>query len=711
MQKKSRFLTGLLSAVMALSLFALPAAAADSAPGSDVTVKKTTSVIDESKEGSITIYKYLHSDKIDEVTGTGEVQTPPNGTKPLEGAEFTIYQVMSKQDLIAYYNGESKTPAPTVDGYFQKNGNGSVVGYEEKDLISGIKDKAKGSGKTDANGKVQFPKLELGLYLVIETYKPDVVVEAVKPFLVSVPMTRVATNDEKQGELTEWLYDVIVYPKNSTKIAGITLVKYGVTGDDKATAKNDGNVLKGVQFRLERYNDASTAATEEEKWETVKTAATNDKGEISVDDLKPGKYRFVELGYADGSKNSYIINKDAIYKFTIDKDGNIQYTTAPSEGDNWDFVIDTANKKIEVYNYKPDMDKDVQDRENGNFVQASDYNVGDEIPYQITVTVPKNIADLRTFEVTDTPNHLAYVTDSMAIKCGDDTLDENTHYTLDTNTPTNGFTVKFVPREIAKYAGQKIVISYKSKLLEGAAMDVNGNPNTAKLVYSNKTGTDGEPGDGDTNEIEDSAIVYTFKIKVVKTNETGDKLAGVGFDLYREVDKLAEGTLAGQLSKAEAEALGLETSENKVWVKVNKTPLVTNEQGEIIQTTGELKNEGLAKGRYALVETKTAKGYNLLKGPIYVELKVVYTKAVTVNDTFEDGKTTKHTVTVIKADGFKEGEKTVTGTTEINVINRQGFNLPTTGGFGTLLFSCIGALLVVGGVGVLMSTKKKKGNT
>ena len=44
----------------------------------------------------------------------------------------------------------------------------------------------------------------------------------------------------------------------------------------------------------------------------------------------------------------------------------------------------------------------------------------------------------------------------------------------------------------------------------------------------------------------------------------------------------------------------------------------------------------------------------------------------------------------------------------ITVVNRKGFDLPTTGGFGTLLFSGIGALLVVGGVGVLMSTKKKK---
>ena len=63
--------------------------------------------------------------------------------------------------------------------------------------------------------------------------------------------------------------------------------------------------------------------------------------------------------------------------------------------------------------------------------------------------------------------------------------------------------------------------------------------------------------------------------------------------------------------------------------------------------------------------------------------------------------------------GTQKGENAsgaTTGVWEIAVINRKGFDLPVTGGFGTLLFSGIGALLVVGGIGVLMSIKKKKGN-
>ena len=75
----------------------------------------------------------------------------------------------------------------------------------------------------------------------------------------------------------------------------------------------------------------------------------------------------------------------------------------------------------------------------------------------------------------------------------------------------------------------------------------------------------------------------------------------------------------------------------------------------------------------------------------------------------EDGKLIyiKHAENTTK---FKNADGSENGYITITVINRKGFDLPVTGGFGTLLFSGIGALLVVGGIGVLMSTKKKKGN-
>ena len=57
--------------------------------------------------------------------------------------------------------------------------------------------------------------------------------------------------------------------------------------------------------------------------------------------------------------------------------------------------------------------------------------------------------------------------------------------------------------------------------------------------------------------------------------------------------------------------------------------------------------------------------------------------------------------------GLDRGEKVTYGILSTEIINKKGFQLPVTGGFGTLLFSGIGVLLVLAGVAVLFSMKKK----
>ncbi len=137
----------------------------------------------------------------------------------------------------------------------------------------------------------------------------------------------------------------------------------------------------------------------------------------------------------------------------------------------------------------------------------------------------------------------------------------------------------------------------------------------------------------------------------------------------------------------------------KRWTKVNEKSLKTD-------TNGNVEQGGLANGKYYLVETKTASGYNLLKAPVEVTLSIQ--KTTNWTDTYiydANGNMLKHTVEK-KTTTFSGGDKDSPEYT-ITVVNRKGFDLPTTGGFGTLLFSGIGVLLVVAGVGVLLSLKKK----
>ena len=110
------------------------------------------------------------------------------------------------------------------------------------------------------------------------------------------------------------------------------------------------------------------------------------------------------------------------------------------------------------------------------------------------------------------------------------------------------------------------------------------------------------------------------------------------------------------------------------------------------------------------------KDYNLLKEPVDVTLDIAYKTTWTETNYYKDGVWVKREVTKKNEEfdsqeegtnGGTQNGKNGDGVTSTTIINRKGFNLPTTGGFGTLLFSGIGVLLVVAGVGVLLSLKKK----
>lgn len=729
MKKAKRFLTGLLSAALALSLCAMPAMAAED-EGNDQTstIKTSVSTIDKTKKGSITIYKYLHSTELtDSVAGTGEQQTVPDGATPLKDAGFTIYQVKTADELVAYYEAASDDNAVTADSFFKTTDNKTAANLKDGIANQAVKDKnGKTERKTDNNGYVQFADLNVGMYLVIETTTPDSVVKPVDPFLVSIPMTRVQDGEQATGgQLKEWLYDVVVYPKNSSAKGDITLIKKGKTDGKENEIKN----LPDVIFKLQRYNVNSTNADKYDDYTVNNTCefTTNKDGKITVQSLLKGKYRFVEIGYAENKESGYIINNNVAYEFEIDDKGKL--VTPDGATPNSDFVINDDNT-MTVYNHKPDLEKDVTQRDTtkgSDTGNDTDYAVGDTVKYTLTIYVPENVAKLKTFKVVDTmnKNQLMHNIDSVTISSKDVDFVANTDYKLtdtsnvDTNTSeiTIDFKAGMSQEKLNAAAGKTITISYTATLQPDADTTTVGNVNEAHLDYSRKT--DIQAGDIDTPyEIHDKAVVYTFKTGILKKGQDGNTeklLNGVTFDLYKKydanTDKLEKGTTdtvifgvnkCKFLTAAEAKALGLNTTEDEnepKWFKV--ATLTTAGEGE---NAGRATVKGLPDGEYKLVETMTNKGYNLLSGPVDANLTVDYATSWTVNDKFSsDGKLIKRDV---KTTTFKNGDNEYTYE-PITIINRKGFDLPTTGGFGTLLFSGIGVLLVVAGVGVLLSLKKK----
>ena len=656
MKKFKKLLAGLLTGAMLLGSMSVSAFAADKTP-----------VIDTTKTGSITIHKYTEGTATGTAaSGKEDASQVPAGAVPIKDVGFTIYKVQDAAKLADYYSTNPES-LPAVSEYC--TGSGKNV-----QLKAGVADNKVGDEvKTDVNGVAEFKNLALGLYLVVETTSPAIVTGPCDPFLISVPMTT-------DGD--DWLYNVHVYPKNSTAVGGLSLVKTGKAGA----------ALKGVTFVLQKKNgDSWTDITKKstalgDNTGTVLNLVTNEAGKISVEDLSSGTYRFIETSVGADNKG-YIMDGAATYEFKVE--GN-DVTYAGNTG---------TNITISVTNDKPDMTKEVK---NGSeWKHDADYSVGDKVPYRITVSVPANIAKLKKFALTDTPTNLK--DDVTSVKVTDKTGKTTIPATATATADGNGFIIDFAPADLTTYAGQNIIVTYNAELLSTAVTTTAGNPNTATLEYSNKIlpDTDDEsnpnkPGEPKTDKITDTAVVYTFQIQIEKKAEKADgtPLADVEFDLYKAVDA---GT-AGVATADEVKKAGLDSS--KAWKKINETSLKTNTEGKVSQS-------GLKNGEYYLVETKTNETYNLLKAPVKVTLNIAYTTTTKAEYNIDEtGKTTlvKHKVEKTE---FKNAGVASDGIQIQTVINKKGFTLPLTGGMGTVLFSVIGLALVLAGVVVITASRKK----
>ena len=709
--KLKRLLTAALSAVMALSVCALPAMAAG---------EKNYTFDQNRTAGSLTIKKY---EKAEGATGNGDL---------LNGVEFTIYKLANIEQTVDADGKVALTYKSLTNKVTDKDFNDATVDtngrLDSNDLYNKI------SGKLDATdlnaletkkqttgeggntkGTVAFNGLELGVYMVAETKAPDQILTKSANFIVSIPMVDKDTDNEYV-----WNYDVIAEPKNVPTYGGVNLQKVGVTvGNEVETG------LAGVLFRLDKKNgddwqpvdaskftfdaNAGGASTDLTKPLTKGYIVTGTNGMISIKSgMTKGTYRFVEIEAVDG----YIANtaKDA-NQFEVDADANGELYVHKIES-----AADRLNP-IKVKNERPAFDKAVTKRDGtGNGANNSvDYAVGDQIPYTLTVKVPDTIANVKTFKVTDTvtPTQLKHLVNTVEVKLADGTVVDSKYYDIEDVEATGVMTIDFKSNKTGKeklgdgFKGKTIVITYKAELLGTADKTDAGNLNKAELEYSNKTDINMTEGtEGDPYKIHDEAVVYTFKTSIKKTDEKGTALPDVEFDLYKKY-VAADGMITSNkvtfqkvacdvIDASAAYKLGLNktASDADKWIKVKSIKTGTE---------GTVEVDGLPNGSYKLVETKTKDGYNLLKSPVDADLTIAYADAWETKDYYDaDGVLIKH-----EKSTSKKAFDTTTVYKPIQIINRKGFNLPVTGGFGTLLFSGIGVLLVLAGVSVLFSLKKK----
>ncbi len=285
---------------------------------------------------------------------------------------------------------------------------------------------------------------------------------------------------------------------------------------------------------------------------------------------------------------------------------------------------------------------------------------------------------------------LTFQKDSVKVSVDGTVLDSGYQIVTDGLTDGDTFEVRFTDlKEISSVkAGSKITVAYSAILNSNAIIGAEGNPNKAKLEYSNNP-----YGDGTGETPEDKVVVFTYELDVTKIDGADKeksfaeqkKLKDAEFVLYRGTDANPE------YAKVDANA------------KIQKwTNDINNATTLKSDANGLFKVIGLDDGTYYLKETKAPNGYNILKNDIKVQIE-----ANTTNGQNGNGKVTELQALNVKVnDGTENSGNFLTGIVNITVENNQGSILPETGGIGTTIFYIVGVVLVLG-AGVLLVTKKR----
>lgn len=256
-----------------------------------------------------------------------------------------------------------------------------------------------------------------------------------------------------------------------------------------------------------------------------------------------------------------------------------------------------------------------------------------------------------------------------------------------------------------------LVVAYTATVNSDATpiLGDHGNTNNVELTWK-RTSMDY------VDTLEDRARVYTYALDLTKQFTESDQ----EFD-FTKVQFVLQNKTDGHYITAKQASAGR-------YYVTDATKGATEGEGTVFvpDTNGKLIIEGLEANTYVLTEIHTSDGYSLLKEPITFDIQQT-------EDTFIPSRTTLYDTSDIEANPNKNvieqngarASATVDGNdvamtvqsvkniqstnayVPVTVINTPSFELPMTGGTGTLIVTLAGAAVVVAGVVVLTRKSNK----
>lgn len=368
------------------------------------------------------------------------------------------------------------------------------------------------------------------------------------------------------------------------------------------------------------------------------------------------------------------------YEFTdLDAGYYLVYVTGGKEIQSSLVTVDESTKTVNLKTEAPSITKTAN---------KPSVNIGDVVTYTVKGSVPDTTGyDKYVYTIHDElSNGLDFVKNAkgdaldkanevnvtVAFK---DATDASTAPTTATLSGTGNRTMTlnlsaWVKANQQTNKGKNFTVTYYAKVNKDAVVTEK---NSATLEYGNnpKDTTTTTPSEAKTP-------TYSLDINKIKTGSK-EQLEGAKFSLYTSDTDAKNGT----------NPIKVKGSNGNYVVDPESTTTEFESVKSIDGKGYNLRVNGLAEGTYYLVETKAPDGFNKLTAPIVIKI----TKST-------DTDVNKWT---ISKDGTVETDKI------IDVENSTGSILPSTGGMGTIAFTVVAALLVLG-VAVSFIRDRKREN-
>lgn len=429
--------------------------------------------------------------------------------------------------------------------------------------------------------------------------------------------------------------------------------------------------------------------------------------QVKFENMEMGQYLILTTSDQSGENANYeyvpatanivpMYNEESKDWFTSDADVTIKGSPAEIEKDVDDHTVEIGQE----VNYKVTVPVPYYPED----ATAELFRIGDRLPIGITfgqtydenklqVTAVYENGKTKEIGTSKQQNGEVFVLYYNAIDCGKDgiiTPFENTEGSAERLTTFlldfdyDALIEKFgtIKDNGNTFALKSIEVTYTGTINENAILkpDDLGYPEDADPLENKAyVGQNNNPYDWDSyTPSEDKEKVYTYAINVSKVSEDQKPLSGAEFQMFGKAKKLMEFVKMGDGKYRLAKADDTDTT----------TKLVVS-KSEDEKLKGKLELEGLTTGTYYLQETKAPDGYEVLDELIEVQ----------IIDEDEDG--------VVDNPGDVENDPK-TNIVYKTVTNRKPPIMPITGGMGTVIFSVVGIVLVVGGVTLIASYLRRK---